>query len=221
VLSNYVNETITIVAIDSLHYTTTSWVIDHTRKFFPDAPVLTLGNKPYYPDSTFVRTDKFNHQGHSELCLYAVAPHITTDYTLFIQWDGMPVDHSQWDPKWFTLDYIGAPWSYPAMNVGNGGLSLRSKRLLDLVASKYNEYDYKKHGPEDQWICRIIRPELEEQGIKFATNASADKFSIEHPETAKPVVWGFHGEWHAKHYLKEDYVHWRRLHLDDLQLGKL
>jgi hypothetical protein len=212
---------ITIVTIDSLHYNTTAWVIDRTRKFFPDAQVLTLGNKPYYTDSVFVKTDKFNHQGHSELCLHAVAPHVTTDMALFVQWDGIPVDHTLWDPKWLNIDYIGAPWSYDKLAVGNGGLSLRSKRLLDHVAARYPEYSYAKHGPEDQWICRFLRPELEEQGLKWGTVKQADKFSIEHPVHATPQVWGFHGEWHAKHYLREDFAQWRRLHLDDLQLGKI
>lgn len=212
---------LTIVAIDSLHYQTTAWVIDKTKQFFPQAEVLTLGHKAYYPGANFIKTPKFNHKGHSELCIGSIAPHVNTDYALFVQWDGIPIDHTLWDPKWFTIDYIGAPWSYSTMAVGNGGLSLRSKKLLDLVHERRNEYDYAKHGPEDQWICRIIRPELEEAGIKFATKAQADKFSIEHPETAKPEVWGFHGVWHAQHYLKEDFVKWRQLRLQDQQLGLL
>ena len=216
-------KSITIVTIDSLHYQTTAWAIDWTRKFLPDSPVLTLGARPYYPDSTFVRTGPFNHQGHSELCLHAVAPHITTDYALFIQWDGMPTQADQWDDKFLTYDYIGAPWPgyHKDQNVGNGGLSLRSKRLMDAVAAKYNEYSYNKHGPEDQWICKYLRPELEQQGMKFPTGKVAERFSVEHPVDDTRPCWGFHGEWHAQPRLKEHYAEWRRLKLTDVQLGKL
>jgi hypothetical protein len=72
--------------------------------------------------------------------------------------------------------------------VGNGGFSPRSKKLLDLVAS----WSIPENVIEDDYICRQVRSDLEEAGIKFAPESVADKFSYER-EQPKGKTFGFHG----------------------------
>ena len=49
-----------------------------------------------------------------------------------MQWDGYAVNPGAWDAAFLDCDYLGAKWSWhkDAMRVGNGGFSLRSRRLL-------------------------------------------------------------------------------------------
>ena len=55
---------------------------------------------------------------------------------LLIQWDGYVVNPEAWDPAFLGCDYLGAKWYWhdDGMRVGNGGFSLRSRRLLDALA---------------------------------------------------------------------------------------
>jgi hypothetical protein len=77
------------------------------------------------------------------------------------------------------------------MNVGNGGFSLRSKRLLESTARA----DFTIIGSlsEDELICRVHRSRLEAAfGIRFADEPAADEFSYERSLPEVPTF-GFHG----------------------------
>jgi hypothetical protein len=74
-------------------------------------------------------------------------------------------------------DYVGAPWRYnDGNNVGNGWFSLRSKKLLDILA--HDPHIVETH-PEDDCICRVYGDYLRSKWIKFAPEEVAKKFSIE------------------------------------------
>jgi hypothetical protein len=127
---------------------------------------------------------------YSAFMLTELADHISTDHCLIIQWDGFVIDGGQWDPRFLGCDYIGAPWPQFAdgNDVGNGGFSLRSRRLLD--ACRDPEF---RHGhPEDVAICRTNRALLERRGLRFADSRMAARFAFERTVPAAPTF-GFHG----------------------------
>jgi len=101
--------------------------------------------------------------------------YVETSHVLVAQWDGYVIDEKKWDNKWLEYDYIGALW--PNGQMGNGGFSLRSKKLLAALQSpQFGE----PFNPEDEQICRAWRPVLEKDyGIKFAPPAVAEQFSVE------------------------------------------
>src|SRR5215475_6278927 len=69
--------------------------------------------------------------GWSRWLWSGVAPYLRTAYMLAIQWDAWIVNAESWDNDFYCYDYIGAPWWYKDnRNVGNGGFSLRSTRLM-------------------------------------------------------------------------------------------
>lgn len=117
---------------------------------------------------------------------------IKTNHCMIIQYDGYPLNYSAWNNEWLALDYIGAPWiNYPwsrELSVGNGGFSLRSKKLLNRISM----FDYQGDEPEDAFICRIKGPLLKKEGYKFATIEEAYNFSIEN--TYYKGQFGFHGK---------------------------
>ena len=128
---------------------------------------------------------------YSRFVLKSLLPHVDTPHVLLIQWDGYVVNPSAFDPAFLDCDYLGAKWFWyhDGMRVGNGGFSLRSRKLLEALQDPRVI-----HGDaEDTTICRTFRPLLEaEYGIRFGSEALADRFAF---EAAYPsgMPFGFHG----------------------------
>ena len=91
--------------------------------------------------------------------------------------------------------------------VGNGGFSLRSRKLLKTVA-KIN-YDSLKFPilNEDLIICHYLYKEMIDKGISFAPPELAAQFSIENPHHLygqnANSVFGFHARHMRDYFLKE------------------
>ena len=89
-----------------------------------------------------------------------------------------------WSDEFYEYDYIGAPWPKEVIiegmplhfNVGNGGFSLRSKRLQEFL--KNDENIILNHA-EDVAICQLNRMYLISKGFKFAPVEVAKRFSFE------------------------------------------
>ncbi len=117
-----------------------------------------------------------------------------TDYVLVIQADGYVLNGKSWLPEFLEYDYIGAAWLYSdGRNVGNGGLSCRSKRLQEIVAT---DPFIEITSPEDEILGRLYRGYLEKKyGIRFPSDDLADKFAY---ELRTPIydTFGFHGKFH-------------------------
>ena len=127
---------------------------------------------------------------YSEFILTRLVEFIRTPHCLIAQWDGFVIDGSRWDPSFLSYDYIGAPWPQfeDGHDVGNGGFSLRSRRLLEACRDRHFEVSH----PEDLAICRLNRALLErEHGIRFPDRTVAAHFSFERTEPAE--TFGFHG----------------------------
>lgn len=107
------------------------------------------------------------------------------NHVLIVQQDGFILFPELWDGSWLRFDYIGAPWPfYPY--VGNGGFSLRSRKLLEITKGLYQQGEN-----EDTTICVRNRKALEMRGIVFAPANIAEIFSQEliHP---RHRTFGFH-----------------------------
>lgn len=129
---------------------------------------------------------------YSRFMLRELVHHIATPHVLVVQWDGFVLDASAWADDFLAYDYIGAKWPWHAeRRIGNGGFSLRSKRLLEAVATIAPD-DLGRLG-EDAIICQGLAGQLETSfGIRFAPEALADRFAYEHSVPDRPSF-GFHG----------------------------
>jgi hypothetical protein len=127
---------------------------------------------------------------YSEFMIMKLVDHVRTSHCLVVQWDGFVLDAACWDPHFLDYDYIGAPWpQFDDYDVGNGGFSLRSRKLLEACKDPAFQYSH----PEDVAICRINRPMLESRhSIRFADRSTAERFSFER-SAADGRAFGFHG----------------------------
>jgi Flp pilus assembly protein TadD len=128
---------------------------------------------------------------YSRFVLKSLVRHVDTDHVLLVQWDGYVVNPAAFDPAFLDCDYIGAKWYWfdDGMRVGNGGFSLRSRRLLTALEDPRIELA----EAEDITIGRAYRPLLEREfGIRYASEALADRFAFEAAYPAG-LPFGFHG----------------------------
>lgn len=132
-------------------------------------------------------------QAYSDFVLSHVVEHIDTSHCLIAQWDGHVLDAERWRSEFLDYDYIGASWPQflDGHDVGNGGFSLRSRRLMELC----REPGFKRLHPEDVAIGRYNRQWLEGKGIRFAPGPIADLFSAERAGDVS-ASFGYHGAWH-------------------------
>ena len=132
-----------------------------------------------------------------------------TTYVLTIQDDGFPLRPGleEFVGKW---DYVGAPWVkhstyfdlYPAKyRVGNGGFSLRSKRLCEIASRVYKKWF--RHVPywwyllgDDTFYCKTLRFWFRNavKDMKWPTLDEAALFSVENAADLIPQKqpFGFH-----------------------------
>lgn len=118
-------------------------------------------------------------EAYSAFVLKNLAAHVDTEFALIFQHDGFVLNADSWSEEFLKYDYIGAPWwRARRLIVGNGGFSLRSKRLLALTAED-PELAYDGSTPEDWFVCVHLRHALESRGVRFAPPDVGSRFSLE------------------------------------------
>jgi hypothetical protein len=189
---------------------------------FKSVLYLTAGNyKPNFCKTTNI--PRLSVDEYQKFCLTELTNHVDSDYIILIQSDGFIINPNVWDNDFLNYDYIGGPWpiellrgSYKYIKlvrdiehqtqflsknagglVGNGGFTLRSKRLLTYTQKLYKDEYYSI--PEDNVISIILRQELENNGLKipydvdFASKFSCESKDINGKSYSPDNSFGFHG----------------------------
>lgn len=156
-------------------------------------------------DVKYIQLDKIKDiVSWNEAVIFDLPKYVETSHVMFIHGDGWVTNPDLWNPNWLNLDFIGSPWPLPSDNysyldesgelqrVGNS-VSLRSKKLLDLIATRPMEFHFGNNN-EDGQICCWNRKWLESQGCKFGTFEQALDFGkeIELPEHKGRRTFCFH-----------------------------
>ena len=163
----------------------------------------------------FVGIERFDGiSAYSHFMLQRLGQYIHTSHALTIQWDGYLIRPGLWTDEFLDHDFIGAPWYHrpPPTMIGNGGFSLRSKRLLDALQSMQLPLEQ----PEDAVIGIHLRDKLErEHGISFAPLPLAQRFSCEYGGWRE--AFGFHGMHNFAHMMDDEQLQaWFQLMPDDI-----
>jgi len=133
-----------------------------------------------------------NTKNYDEFCSLRLHSLFVSPHAIVCQLDGYPIHWSSWDDSFLNYDYIGAPWpdtlSPDPCRVGNGGFSLRSRRLCQALAGQAWV-----PLPDDVFICQHSYNNMVQLGIRYAPPSVAARFSIEHDVPEKhPTPFGFH-----------------------------
>lgn len=188
---------VTLVAVSSVNITATLRALDACRRHidFGACKLLTHTLPPEIPSDLDVVLipEIASAQGYSQFVLRCLGDHVATSHCLVVQWDGHVIHPEFWSPEFLEYDYIGASWPQftDGYDVGNGGFSLRSRRLLLACQTA----QFVPGHPEDVAIARSNRAALEAQGMRFAPRELADRFSAERAGNADGAF-GYHGAWH-------------------------
>lgn len=200
-------ENLTLVAIDFKTHNLTRRALEHTLKRVKPKHVLVISDQDILPGSQWIEHEPTaTFKDYNELMLKGVGQYIETSHALYMQYDGVVQYEDRWSDEFLNYDYIGAvwPWEPEGRNVGNGGFSLRSKRLLDACMDDEIQLSAARNFiAEDATLAIDHRPLLESKyDIKFAPSDVARKFSF---ELEPSEAWGFHGLWNVfGHFEIED-----------------
>lgn len=166
-------DNVTLLGVDCVDIDRLIYAADISQKYikFKDVKLLTHLESD---DNRIVKIPKISSiEAYSEFMIRQLNAYVDTDFVLVIQYDGFVLNPEYWNPDFLHFDYIGAPTKW---GMGNGGFSLRSKKLLKILAEDSHIQIF---HPEDYHICRTYKTYLEHKGIKFATREVAHQFSIE------------------------------------------
>jgi hypothetical protein len=187
---------ITLVYVDGVDPNVGARVLNHCASQFAARAKLLSFVEPTIPYAgEFVRIEKLDYLGWNNFVLSRLADYIDTDFALILHPDGFIHHPEQWTDEFLNYDYIGAPWREIRHNrVGNGGFSLRSKRLLEWGRGRRCDW------LEDVLICLDHFEEINSLGMRFAPLELAMRFSLEHPLLDFPGIdldgaFGFHGKY--------------------------
>lgn len=184
-----------LVIVDTDSYALANAAVERCVKRFSFNDVLIFSDDAKKWNGMKVHTiPKISSIGdYNNFMLNELPKYVKTSHFMTIQFDGFILNPTEWSPLFLHYDYIGAPWpshNHGAFNVGNGGFSLRTKRLADFITKQH--YDYEKEQlPEDVYVCRKLRPSIEKEGMHFAPDPIASHFSAESYIYRYPTF-GFH-----------------------------
>jgi hypothetical protein len=170
------------------------------------------------PDIEFVQIPHMNFLGYSRFILKDLYRYFETPYCLVVQADGFVVNTDYWRDEFLQYDYIGAPWpegvwkddKFLPLNknrVGNGGFSLRSRKLMQQTANiDFDSLDFLTRS-EDIVICHYLYEKMLEKGTRFAPPELAAIFSMESLDGLYgqniDSVFGFHGKYLLSEVLRK------------------
>jgi len=188
---------ITLVIVDTLNYGGAYASLQKSLKQINPAKTLFFTDVDIVVDDCIqiIKIAKIKSKDdYSQFIIKELYKYIETDYVLVTQHDSWVLDGDAWDDRFYDYDYIGAAWLYvDGRNCGNGGFSLRSKKLQDILGK---DEKISICTPEDEIIGRLYRTYLEkEYGIKYPNDDLCDRFSF---ELRTPIynTFGFHSYFH-------------------------
>jgi hypothetical protein len=201
---------VTLLAVTSVRVPDALWALKRSCRGIRFAGVKLLTDLDLRSSfAEVVKIPRLDYDGYSRFMVYELHKHFPTSHALVIQDDGYVVSPPSWRAEFLEYDYIGAPWPFPSddftyrdpsgrlRRVGNGGFSLRSRRLCALASDLALPWD-PFHGfyNEDGFICVNRVLDYEGRGCKIAPLEIAKYFSHESdlPELKGIVPFGFHGK---------------------------
>lgn len=212
-------ENVSLACVTSINLDRAIRAIEFSRRSIEFGEVLLLTDKDLDLENIkTIKIESLDYIGYSKFIVYELHKHISKDHVILIQDDGFISNPEKWKDLFLDYDYIGAPFPVPReddnisyrdpfgnlIRVGNGGFSLRTKKLLQLPSLLNLEWkSYFGFYNEDGFFSVHNRHILEANGCLFAPIEIASRFSHEYKtaETEGILPFGFHGKHHSNYNL--------------------
>ena len=179
--------------------------------------------KKTYPEIEYISVPPLNIMDYNRIIIEDLHKYFKTSYCLIVQADSFVVNTDLWKNEFLEFDYIGAPWpnkiqidskltlSLEKNPVGNGGFSLRSRKLVEATAKiNFNSLNVPIKS-EDIIICHYYYKQMLDGGIRFASPQLASQFSMENENHLYGqdvnTVFGFHGKQFREYFLNKYALH--------------
>lgn len=196
---------VTLCTVSSVHIQHHIRALRYSSQYFKFAKTKFISDKEINePGIEWIKCEEMTSQhDYSFFMVNEFPQYIDTDFVLITQADGFIINPHKWTDIFLEYDYIGAPFPDEPQygftgdtRVGNGGFSLRSKKLIDMPIKLNLPYRNKEidRWHEDNYYCVSQRKTLQENGCKFAPLEVAKHFSHEfHADDLEGIEpFGFH-----------------------------
>jgi len=202
---------VTIAAVAGVRADEALFAIEYSMRElkFKAAKLITPDTTLKSDTVEIISCPPLNYEGYNKFIVFELWKHFDTDHVLLVQDDGFVVNPEKWNDEFLDYDYIGALWPLPSddfsfrdpagelYRVGNGGFTLRSKKLCKLATDLNLEWkSYYGYFNEDGFICVHNRKIYESNGCVFSPIEVAVEFSqeTEVPKELFTIPFGFHGK---------------------------
>ena len=194
----------------------------HNIEFGASKLLCSAAPEKKYPDIEYISIPPLNSvDDYNKIIFQDLHKYFETSHCLIVQADSFVVNSDLWDDEFLKFDYIGGPWPNKIQinpnlilhleknPVGNGGFSLRSRKLAETTAKiNFKSLNFPMKA-EDVVICYYLYKEMVDSGIRFAPPKLAAQFSMENVDHLygqdADSVFGFHGK-HLRDYFMKKYV---------------
>ena len=210
---------VTLYAVDCKYYEKTILAINESLKHASFKEVLFLSDREPINLNKNIKSIKIrkidNLDDYSRFIVKELPEYINTEFCMSVHYDGWILNSNNWKNEFLDYDYIGGPWAKDChflppgekFRVGNGGVSIRSKKLMNVIKNLAPDVGYH----EDTLIAHTFRSQLENAGITFAPLSLAKYFSLEVECSDLDItfdeVFAFHGTNHTDdHKEKMKYI---------------
>jgi hypothetical protein len=193
----------------------------HNIEFGSSKLLCTTDPKIKYPDIEYISIPPLkNVDDYNEIIFQDLHKYFETSHCLIVQADSFVVNSKFWSNDFLKYDYIGGPWpdkiqvnpnlilDLKKNPVGNGGFSMRSRKLVETTAKiNFKSLNFPMKA-EDVVICHYLYQKMIDSGIRFAPAKLAAQFSLENIDNPynqnANSVFGFHGK-HLRDYFIKKY----------------
>lgn len=184
---------VSLVAVSSIKIDETIFALMESAKEIDYFEIIFISHeepKNLPAGIKFKKCDRLKSiEDYNYFMLFKLSEYIYSEFSLVVQYDGYVLHPNKWHSEFLHYDYIGALWpknyyflkTGENIRVGNGGFSLRSKKLLNIfndLEIVFKDKNISSYN-EDSVICLYCRRILETHGIKFAPVSIASMFSTE------------------------------------------
>lgn len=192
---------VTLILADGLNAERGKKVIEHCKSLCDFGSVKLCTHLPVDSEHRVEIMPLNSLVAYSIWCLTEMHKHIDTEFGLVVQRDGWILNPQSWNNDWLNYDYV-APLFVQHDDVGSGGFSMRSKKIMEAAAKFIGEWDgteehaqFLQHNKARSYEDGVLSLTMNDGSWKYASLEEGAKFGQAGNKGKlyyEPFPFGFH-----------------------------